>query len=439
MCDRVRDSSVGDNPTEVLGRLHAVLDDVAAMDPVSLSDEQRLVALRSVMSAANQLTAATARISLAVDRSTQWAADGARSSSSWISRRTKSDASSARQDIHIASLLRDDLPAFDRAVTAGEVSWAHVRVVSAFIGSKPERREAVAAAEDILLALAKRVDPSRMWPALRRIAAAVDRDVNNGECPADKRFFALSRTLDGYHLTGWVDLVDGSLLRQTLRAIVDSSHRRGVEGPHARPDEGADDEVASDERTNATRTLDALMFMAEKYASLGELPSSGGFRPHVAVSIRADELGRFADAHLHGTGGRREPISDRTAERIACDSTVSRVLLNSEDVPVAVGRATRAIVPALRLLLRERDNGCRFADCDAPADWCDGHHIEHWAQHGETSPQNCALFCKHHHRCLHEGGFTVGGDPNGALDTRRPDGGLVGTTYPRGYLTGLSP
>ncbi len=248
------------------------------MDPVALSDEQRLDALRSVMSAANQLTAATARISLAVDRSTQWAADGARSSSSWISRRTNSDASTARQDIHIASLLRDDLPAFDRAVTAGTVSWAHVRVVSAFIGSKPERREAVVQAEDILLALAKRVEPSRMWPALRRIAAAVDRDVTNGECPADKRFFVLSRTLDGYHLTGWVDLVDGSLLRQTLRAIVDSSHRRGIEGPHAIPGEVADDEVASDERTNATRTLDALMFMAEKYAS-ASFPPPGASDP----------------------------------------------------------------------------------------------------------------------------------------------------------------
>jgi hypothetical protein len=53
------------------------------------------------------------------------------------------------------------------------------------------------------------------------------------------------------------------------------------------------------------------------------------------------------------------------------------------------------------------------------------HHIVHWAHGGTTSPENLVRLCSHHHRLVHEGGYTIGGDPVGELVFRRPDGRLL--------------
>jgi len=73
--------------------------------------------------------------------------------------------------------------------------------------------------------------------------------------------------------------------------------------------------------------------------------------------------------------------------------------------PLSIGRKTRAIPPAMRRALRFRDGGCRFPGCTNDK-FVDGHHIQHWADGGETSLDNLVLLCRHHHHLVHEGGFT---------------------------------
>jgi len=36
-----------------------------------------------------------------------------------------------------------------------------------------------------------------------------------------------------------------------------------------------------------------------------------------------------------------------------------------------------------------------------------GYHIRHWADGGETSLDNLVTLCRHHHRQLHRGSFTI--------------------------------
>src|SRR5450756_3244392 len=57
------------------------------------------------------------------------------------------------------------------------------------------------------------------------------------------------------------------------------------------------------------------------------------------------------------------PISTRTAERIACDCTMSRVVL-ADSMVIDVGRATRTVSAPTSRALRVRDKGCRFPGCD---------------------------------------------------------------------------
>jgi hypothetical protein len=73
---------------------------------------------------------------------------------------------------------------------------------------------------------------------------------------------------------------------------------------------------------------------------------------------------------------------------------------------VDVGRKSRTIPAALRRALHARDTGCRFPGCSNRRS-CDGHHVVHWIDGGETRLSNLVLLCRRHHRYLHEHGFTI--------------------------------
>ena len=87
---------------------------------------------------------------------------------------------------------------------------------------------------------------------------------------------------------------------------------------------------------------------------------------------------------------------------------------------VEVGARTRTIPPALRRALHHRDRGCRFPGCGVA--FGQGHHVRHWAAGGPTTLSNLALLCRRHHRAVHEEGYQVDRQPDGALQFRRPDG-----------------
>jgi hypothetical protein len=70
-----------------------------------------------------------------------------------------------------------------------------------------------------------------------------------------------------------------------------------------------------------------------------------------------------------------------------------------------VGRRTRTVPPALRRALEVRDQGCRFPGCGLR--FAEGHHVTHWADGGETKLDNLVLLCRHHHRLLHEEGWSM--------------------------------
>ncbi|MFU8833379.1 MAG: HNH endonuclease, partial [Wenzhouxiangella sp.] len=82
-----------------------------------------------------------------------------------------------------------------------------------------------------------------------------------------------------------------------------------------------------------------------------------------------------------------------------------------------VGRKTRSIPPAIRRALQKRDQGCRFPGCTAQKH-VDAHHIQHWADGGETKLDNLVTLCRHHHRAVHEGGFSVRMNPNSQPEFR---------------------
>jgi hypothetical protein len=119
------------------------------------------------------------------------------------------------------------------------------------------------------------------------------------------------------------------------------------------------------------------------------------------------------------------PVDPDVARRLACDASLTRVVLSGRSEPLDVGRRTPVIPPAMRRAVIVRDRRCRFPGCDRPHTWCDAHHVVHWADGGPTAVQNLLLLCRRHHRKVHErDGFRLE-LLDGRPAFRRPDGSLL--------------
>ena len=118
-------------------------------------------------------------------------------------------------------------------------------------------------------------------------------------------------------------------------------------------------------------------------------------------------------------------MAAETARRLACDASIVNLIEDDDGEPLNVGRKTRTISAPLRRLLNARDKGCRFPGC-CNARYMDIHHIEHWANGGETKPSNLVSLCRFHHRAVHEGGIRIEILDDGALRFVKANGSAVG-------------
>jgi uncharacterized protein DUF222 len=151
-----------------------------------------------------------------------------------------------------------------------------------------------------------------------------------------------------------------------------------------------------DERTQPRRLADALV----------ELASGGEVKANLQVTATVETLASMAGAPCADIQ-HALPISSQSVEQLACDCSITRVLLDSESQVVDVGRAKRVPSAPMRRALDARDGGCRWPQCDRPANWCASHHLLHWARNGPTELDNLVLLCHRHHTLVHKGGWQV--------------------------------
>jgi HNH endonuclease len=99
---------------------------------------------------------------------------------------------------------------------------------------------------------------------------------------------------------------------------------------------------------------------------------------------------------------------------------------STPSLPLDIGHAD-SIPGHIRRAVILRDQHCAWpGGCDRPASASDVHHIRHKSDGGETSVQNCGLFCEFHHEtCIHRWGWQVTLHPDGTMEARSPDGRRV--------------
>ena len=391
---------------------------------------------REITQLASHIHAATCRwlgLVAEFDRREGWAQWGCRSCAHWISWRCSIAPVAAREHVRVARRL-ERLPLIRAAFARGELSYSKVRALS--------RVEDVEREEE-LLGLARDATAAQLERILRAYRGVVAVETVAAGAPPD-RYLSWREDDDGaLLLRARLPAEEGALVLAALRA----AEERLALGDGAEPEqgptpihdtrpagatdwcadaaaagngalEGAGEGASAEAPTLSARRADALVLMADTLLADGAAQRTAD-RFQVVVHVDADML------RDNSSAGRCEtetgaPLAVETARRLACDAGIVP-LLEQGGQPLSVGRKTRAVPPALRRALASRDRGCRFLGCHERR-FVDAHHLQHWARGGHTALENLVQLCRHHHRLLHEGGFTVTGDPDGRLCFRRPDG-----------------
>jgi hypothetical protein len=180
-----------------------------------------------------------------------------------------------------------------------------------------------------------------------------------------------------------------------------------------------------DHRKRDRRLGDALVDAAHHLLDGGALQRSATQRPHLQVTTTLETLLGHAGAPAADVEFSTLPISAKAVERLACDCSVTRILLGAESAVIDVGRSRRVISPAQRRALKVRDKGCRWPGCDRTATWTHGHHLVHWIRDGLTDLPNLVLLCHRHHWMVHEGGWQLVKTDDGQLLTIPPTFGFL--------------
>jgi len=373
-----------------LDGLADLLDRLGREEPLDLPSPALGERIRRMVALRNRLDAMVAHSVAAFDRSRGFAACEADSAAAWLRREARLSPNAASEQVRVARHLAD-LPEVSRAFAAGELGLDHARVITRLIEDVPA--ETVREAEPSLVQAAQRSDPYRLNVLTRHLRhalspqAALDEANRNHE----RRRLHLSETLDGlYHLDGVLDTEGGALLKTALHAIL---------GPPGR----------EDGRTPAQRRADGLVDLARRSLDSGELPEVGGQRPHLTLTADLATLAKLPGSPAADLDW-GQPVTAELLRRIACDASVTCVLVDGDREPLSVGRASRTFTPAQRRAVVARDRGCVL--CGRPAAQCVVHHLEHWADGGLTCVANGCLLCHGCHRRVHEGGYRV---------LRRPD------------------
>jgi hypothetical protein len=159
----------------------------------------------------------------------------------------------------------------------------------------------------------------------------------------------------------------------------------------------------ADAARRAFHRADALISVAQGYLR-GDRPNRSPIE--VVLTIPASSLRAGAADPLEVGEMGESFVSREAARRLSCDAGVVEVVEGEQGTPLSVGRKRRTIAGALKRALRKRDTTCCYPGCTNRM-FLEGHHIQHWADGGETSLQNSALLCSLHHRFVHEYGHAI--------------------------------
>jgi hypothetical protein len=364
----------------------------------------------------------------------------------WLEVATGMSASSAGAQLARSRALGAGFTRTRLAWLAGEINDDMVRVITTGIPAAlrrldvAEQAHTVDALEAQLVPYAITASITEVRRKLTRLRIVLDPDGADERTLAayDDQQLTLTPVGDGYEVRGYLSKESAAAVLTCLDQTVDGWFRDGSLTPEQAALAG-DDPLSTGRRRMRRSHLNALALadLCERLLGAGELGSRHQVRPHVTLTVHAEDYRAGIGGDLHIPGMEPEPISAATVDRILCDADVTAVLTR----PVArdtatrdesrdpsadesgelvagwltdaarevlyVGRAARTAPPRLRKALEIRDRHCQFPHCRVQADRCHAHHVRHWEHGGGTDLDQMVLLCHGHHHLVHEAGWQL--------------------------------
>jgi len=310
--------------------------------------------------------------------------DGFISPNDWIRFNCHVTSGAAANSIAVGEAL-NRMPQSTKAVVEGEIGFAHMTVMRFLAEALGDRFD-----EKALIQKARDNSPGKFHYICTHYRHAADpRGYAEEQAElVQNRRLKLSTWMDGTVLvSGQFDPEGGAVLLTALKPLARKS------GAH-------------DDRDLEHRMADAAVELAMHSLDAGLIPQRGSQRTHLMVTATLETLqglpgAAAADMELS------LPISSKTVERLACDASITRIILGSDSMVIDVGRARRTIQGPARKALNVRDEHCIWTGCERPASWCSGHHLVHWLHGGTNEAPNLALLCTRHHWMVHEGNWQL--------------------------------
>ncbi|MFM7062396.1 MAG: DUF222 domain-containing protein [Actinomycetes bacterium] len=420
---------------------------------VSLASDDDLLAMAPLLEGVRRAVAAALGSSLAeLDvRGTTDERFGHRTAT-WFAVAANSSRADSKRRVQVGRRLAR-LETVRAALAEGDVSFDHARVLADL--AVPRNAAVVERLQGELVGLAAVLPFERWRSEVRGLVDLLDADGGHRPGPEASALQMTTGFGGSLEVVGTFCGLDALSLRDAVDAHADQLRLRYRDDVRA----GAVDEVPP----RAQLRAEALAALVRQGVAVGHAgpDSRAPVTDLTLVAHATDPLGRNArhahehtgkaqaagldptgpadcvDAHagcgpvdLTGTGiAPSSALSDAAVRTLCCDPVITAVVVDALGNPVDLGRSTRLVPRRLRRALQVRDGGCVFPGCDAPASWCDAHHVVHWADGGATSVENLALLCRHHHGTTHRHGWTMAPDPRAEVEQRftwtRPDGRTI--------------
>ncbi|WP_219414300.1 HNH endonuclease signature motif containing protein [Pseudonocardia nigra] len=291
------------------------------------------------------------------------------------------------------TVLEAKLPATGKAFAAGQASLRHVEVIVTLLATPAAGRlseEQRAGVEEELAARAADYTPAQLRAYGKDLIDRLDQDgpAADDRPPVPVNTLQVRRFRDrpGGELKG---VFEDAAMFDTIATLLDAKSKP----------------LDKDDRRGAERRqADALADICGYVLDHGDVPDTGGRRPHLNVLIRLQDLEDRARSAVLDFGGTLTPESLRM---LACDAGVIPIVLNGAGQPLDVGRSTRTIPDGLRRAVTVRDRGCAHPGCDRTPSWCEIHHVLEWEHDGHTELNNLVMLRRMHHRLIHYSGWIV--------------------------------
>ncbi len=408
---------------EIVARLHAALDELAALDPTGLSDTE-------LVEVSEELERAGSRVPFVGDRLIVEASArvlprklGYRNVTAYMSqqlrigepgkRKRHLDATTHTQDL-TGQPIEPQCPTLSDAMADGRLSPRHVGAVLDVIDRIPTavEHDKRVAAEKTLSDLACDHTPAEIATLGQRLLSHLDPDGTLNDDTDRKRRRQL--WLGKQRADGMSKLT--AILTPTTRAYLDVLLDSWAAAGRNNPDDadsptgagaGTDadtlaDAATRDGRTQAQRNHDALAAFLESAINNGEAGSNHRGLP-IQLIIKVDEADLRRRTGLATTAsGTLLPISDVINLAAEIEPHLA-VFAEHRTVPMYFGTAKRCATRGQRLALFAGDDGevCSTPGCDQPATRLEIHHARtDYADGGSTDITDLAGICPKHHRMI---------------------------------------